>query len=857
MITSKLKCNHMVKGVSMRRTVLLLVCVWCIAVTTAYTQPLPVPYDIIAVRAPRYGDTTGTSWPEVKYPYNSEPGTDLVLLRQDGTEEVLVAGGDGAILDPVLSFDGTKVYYAKIYNVKIVQNNYDAKPPVSGSDIFVMDLATRMETRLTFAEWTPNEGVGHWSSNPVTATPPGTNTIGYQSFNLGPCPLPGNKLMFTSSRNGFQPNKNFTWPNMQLFVMDLATLHVEQVGFLNIGSALHPVVMTSGEVMFSSYESQALRNQRLWGLWAIYPDGRRWRPLMSAFRYPVVFHFHTQLTDGRIAVLDYYNQNNNANGTLLAHRAQLEGRPMADNVAPFGDPNPDHPSNPWVAMGYFPDGRQRWEKFSFSPPELLSLTPFAHHSDRPSDKVNGVWAGKVNHPSAAPNASVLLVYCVGPCNDHDGMEIPAYWGQIALLVGNTPAYWSDQLVIVKSNPAYNYHQPKAVVSYHAIYGIGEPATLPWLPNTGTASPYLPAGTPFGITGTASHMKRNTAPGYDKNWIGQGAEAMMPDNTPAYTDNDIYSVIVIQQEGHTLRTAGPNRGQRSDFWTNPAGEHLRIMGDEIPLRKWHPDGTPVMDTDGHPDTSWAAIIPGDTPFTFATLDVQGRVLNLSQTWHQVRPGEVRTDCGGCHAHAQIGTPFASTYAGQPGYVPHNLTLNPPRDIEWYRDILPLVQRTNPQLATQPVATILSTHVREFQPFRSTLVAQMPGLTDTERREVHLWIGLGAPVNKSADYGWFLDEQRPVLTMVVVPGACQITTTPCTATLGPAKLRVGAYDARLGDRIPVVTMDGQAVTLTPSSDPFIWEAVLPPTGSGVFQATVEDMPGPSGQGNKRRYRLAATW
>ena len=30
---------------------------------------------------------------------------------------------------------------------------------------------------------------------------------------------------------------------------------------------------------------------------------------------------------------------------------------------------------------------------------------------------------------------------------------------------------------------------------------------------------------------------------------------------------------------------------------------------------------------------------------------GLVLNMAQTWHQVRPGEVRTDCGGCHAHSQ--------------------------------------------------------------------------------------------------------------------------------------------------------------------------------------------------------------
>ena len=60
---------------------------------------------------------------------------------------------------------------------------------------------------------------------------------------------------------------------------------------------------------------------------------------------------------------------------------------------------------------------------------------------------------------------------------------------------------------------------------------------------------------------------------------------------------------------------------------------------------------MLDPDGNPDTSFLAKIPADTPFTFQTLDSDGMVLNMAQTWHQVRPGEMRNDCGGCHAHSQ--------------------------------------------------------------------------------------------------------------------------------------------------------------------------------------------------------------
>ena len=87
----------------------------------------------------------------------------------------------------------------------------------------------------------------------------------------------------------------------------------------------------------------------------------------------------------------------------------------------------------------------------------------------------------------------------------------------------------------------------------------------------------------------------------------------------------------------------------------AMERLRILG-EIPVRKFDRQGQQPIDPDGNPDTSFLAKIPADTAFTFQTLDTHGMVLNMAQTWHQLRPGEVRHDCGGCHAHSQQPTPF---------------------------------------------------------------------------------------------------------------------------------------------------------------------------------------------------------
>lgn len=150
-----------------------------------------VDYDIVYVRAPRHGDEVNTRWPEVKDPIRAEPGTDLMLLHPDGTEEVLVPGGDGAVVDPCVSFDGKSVYYARFHDLRPgALNTQRRDAPRGGSDIYRIDVETREVVQLTFGEWTPNTGAAPWSSDPLRAEPPGTFYLGYGIFNLGPCPSP-------------------------------------------------------------------------------------------------------------------------------------------------------------------------------------------------------------------------------------------------------------------------------------------------------------------------------------------------------------------------------------------------------------------------------------------------------------------------------------------------------------------------------------------------------------------------------------------------------------------------------------------------------------------------------------------
>jgi hypothetical protein len=693
-----------------------------------------VNYDIVYVRAPRYGDTTIADWPEVINPTKMEPGADLMLLKPDGREEILFAAGNGAVIDPVVSFDAQWVYFAYFPDVRKSERNYQRdNAPKQGSDIYKIHLPTRQVIRLTQQKWTPASGGIKWSSNPLEASSPDSNYLGYGVFNMALCPLPGGKVMFVSSRDGYLPNKTYTFPNLRLYVMDEDGRNVEKIGHLNIGSAMHPTILKDGRVMFSTYESQGLRDQRVWSLWSILPDGRYWEPLMGSFKVGSSMHFQTQLSDGRISVVEYYNLNNEGFGTLLAFNEEAaEGAPL------FGSANGLDASNPKVQRGiwFFQPGhpshlQPRYTQYRFSPPGLTALTAFTHGEDQASPPIPNAttpeqWAGKVTHPSGAPNNDVLVVYSPGPVNNlNRPTTMPRIDGGIYLLKGGASIDDPGKLIKIKNDANYNEQFPRAVVPYAAIHGVSEPDKIAWLPNDGTQHAMLPAGTPFGIVGTSTFYRRDTKPGnfdfislspeyegWDKfntnendenpNWVNQGADA------GKYSNDDIYAVRIVSMEGTMHRSYGPNEGIA--FKAHQGRERLRILG-EIVLKKKDADGNTVLDSDGNPDTSFMAKIPADTPFTFQTIDKRGMVLNASQTWHQVRPGEVRNDCGGCHAHAQPQLDIAKTAAGKADYVPHDLTRQTPilartalgetlskyhvkrvLDVEYHRDIKPILQRS---------------------------------------------------------------------------------------------------------------------------------------------------------------------
>src|SRR5207253_9854592 len=118
------------------------------AVLAAPAAAAVVPYDIVYVRQPRFGANSNTIWPEVFHPARIDPGADLMLLHPDGTEEVLVEGGNGAVTDPFVSFDAEWVYYSYFPDVRDDAINGQRGLPYAGSDIFRIHLASRTIEQL-------------------------------------------------------------------------------------------------------------------------------------------------------------------------------------------------------------------------------------------------------------------------------------------------------------------------------------------------------------------------------------------------------------------------------------------------------------------------------------------------------------------------------------------------------------------------------------------------------------------------------------------------------------------------------------------------------------------------------------
>ena len=275
-------------------------------------------------------------------------------------------------------------------------------------------------------------------------------------------------------------------------------------------------------------------------------------------------------------------------------------------------------------------------------------------------------------------------FSCNPTGDCESLKSGIYL--IPNATGGAASFITDpvkQLIKVKDDPNYNEIWPRAVVSYGDIYGISRPDLLNDLARSLPDDNRLQPAEAKAILGTSSMYNReplnepdpdpfaspDSREFTDGNWTVQGAEAGV------FGDSDIYGVRIIatppkpytkpiNKYTETARWNGISRHLSDDRLENVVarygsahGERWEILG-EFPVKK-----PTVTDGQGNPDTSWAAKIPADTPTFIQTIDKNGMTLVSEIAWRALKPGENRTDCGGCHAHSVQPLDFATTEAGK--------------------------------------------------------------------------------------------------------------------------------------------------------------------------------------------------
>src|SRR5436309_2480215 len=232
---------------------------------------------------------------------------------------------------------------------------------------------------------------------PLKVDPPGG------VHNVHPCPLPGGRVAFVSDRDGVKAPR-VVQRAMQLFVMDDDGANVEKIGHLNVGQALHPVILEDGRIIFSSLEVQGKHNTG-WGILSIHPDGTGWNPVVSALSFggaPIPFHFQTQLSDGSRVVDNYYPP---AMGGFGVYFKQPPHPP--EGTPPFGPAKAE--SDPKMTMMHRPF------RMPFKPHGMEVLTRFTHNHDSPGLRADpkdpkSPHAGWVTHPCGAPDNHLLTIW---------------------------------------------------------------------------------------------------------------------------------------------------------------------------------------------------------------------------------------------------------------------------------------------------------------------------------------------------------------------------------------------------------------------------------------------------------------
>lgn len=638
-----------------------------------------------------------------------DPGREEVLVNCD---EADLSKPVCSVVDPNVSFDGRYVVYSKFMDTRTFAgdpgiriagsllgnthisghmklfptggpNGYYAENTSWGSApyaaptlIFKYDLVTGKETQVS-----PSPQFLAGRAHPTKTTEWQSN---YPVMDTGPFFMPDGRIGFTSNRdNGFL--------RFQLFAMDIDGSSMELIGHRSMHQQLHPSSLMDGRVMYANGNQMLQRDgNNQFALFTINPDGSN--PFILAGKHDATFYsynFATQLSDGDIVTTVYYNRNNFGMGSLLRFPVDPQGPDFThlwgsiDNTKPL-DITQWFMSNtfiPFARVGQLLLTPRATPGDMQAIPYPSSADTWTHPSRRPGGRsatIGGqavtlddniiTMTGKFSHPSAAPGNGLLATYTIGGSSTmHLSITNLA---DTLRIVGKDAGVWfmpleanstrrignivSDGQIVVDF-PEYHEMMPRAVVPYGKIYpGLDHPVIKHVTANLGTKNHLSEAGAPYGLSGAATLIDRETRAinGTPWNVQGTGMDGRSYSNMATsgadlaiYANSEVYGVRVSLPIP-SFPNDNLSDANHGEAWAGNQLHNVRILG-EFPVRK--ADGTPV-DGQGNPDTSFLVKIPANTPFLFQTLDKRGMALDIETASRSVVAGEQQF-CGGCHVHTR--------------------------------------------------------------------------------------------------------------------------------------------------------------------------------------------------------------
>lgn len=497
-----------------------------------------------------------------------------------------VTGGQGDVRDVTTSYDGTKI----LFSLRL--NDIEGASPEDQPtwDIWEYDIANDRLHRIIATDITANAG-----------------------NDLSPQYLPDGRIVFTSTRqrqakagllNEGKPQfaaleESRSEPAFVLHVMEADGSDIHQISF-NQSHDLDPVVLSSGEILFSRWDDMGSSNQI--SLYKILPDGTGLEPVYGGHSHvtpdgTVQFLRPWEMPDGRLLTLVKPFSSPQGGGNLLS--IDIENFVNNDQAlisanAETGSTAQQPATNLNVTTGTAPSPGGRFSSafplWDGTSRLLISWTPCRLQSL--SGQLMPCTPDKLADPNAqeAPPLYGLYLY-----NTVDETQVP-------LLVPREGVIFTD-VVATQRRDRPDVLADKVLDSVLAEAGVGL---------LHIRSVYDLDGQFNGLGASASSVSALADPA--------GATA---DQRPARFLRVVKAVALPDRT--LVRLTGNAFGRSSS-------QGMREIVAYAPIE---------------PDGSVKIKVPADVPLAISVLDKDGRRITARhQNWLQVKPGETVT-CNGCH------------------------------------------------------------------------------------------------------------------------------------------------------------------------------------------------------------------